>query len=272
MSLASVVLAAHGSTDSPRSNQPLFQLAKRVNELGNFAAVTPAFLNGEPLMNDVFCTLPPGKVIIVPVMTSQGYYLKKLPAIFAENKNIDRYDFRFTGVAGIQPAIAKTMAARIQHFVSAHRLTASETTVVIIGHGTRRNPNSGTSTCQLTDSIATKLGPARPRLTFMTAFLDQDPELEKVVAEISTPNIIAMPFLISRGPHMTGDVPGVFGLPTGPDIEFPLLKKTNSGVTLCDAPLGLYPEMADIILELANESVANSTLEHQDQIRMEPLV
>ena len=95
-----------------------------------------------------------------------------------------------------------------------------------------------------------------PDHTFETAFLDQDPTAGDVAAKIQTPNTLVVPFLISRGPHSTIDVPKAFGLDSGADVLFPIINKTPDGICICDLPVGMYPEMPEICLQLAVEALA----------------
>ncbi len=257
--LCSLVLAAHGSLDSENSNQPLHDLAQSIADspqfaAGKFQAVRPAFLNGQPQMTHVLDTLPPGDVVIVPVMTSEGYYLKKLPAKFAENRNADQFRIFMTPVLGVHPSIPERVSHRISRLLNKYELPISETTVVIVGHGTRRNSTSGQSTIDLTQTLTTQFS----GLKFETAFLDQDPTADQVAANIRTRHTLVIPFLISRGPHTTQDVPRAFGLPAGPDIQFPLVQHNENGSCICDLPVGMYPDWATICLQLAQKTISGS--------------
>lgn len=274
MSARSLVLAAHGSTAAADSNQPLFDLAEAIAQHHCFDVVTPAFLMGQPEMTNVLdglsdgTKLPAGDVVVVPVMTSQGYYLKKLPGKFAENQRCGQYRVFMTPVIGVHQSIAQRIGNRIAGLVEQHQLATDQTTVAIIGHGTRRNKNSGTSTLQLTDrlrelmsgEVADQAYPdSLSKLKFETAFLDQDPEAEAVAQNIETPNTIVIPFLISRGPHTTDDVPSAFGLPAGPDLKFPLVQLRSNGVCVYDSPLAMYQGMDELCIELANQELATGT-------------
>ena len=86
----SLILAAHGSEALPLSNQPLHDLAASLKAMGLFDHITPAFVMGQPLMTEVLESLPAGEAIVIPVMTSDGYYLKKLPEKFKQNANYDQ--------------------------------------------------------------------------------------------------------------------------------------------------------------------------------------
>ena len=252
------------------SNQPLFDLADAIARHDCFDVVTPAFLMGQPEMTNVLdglpdgTKLPSGDVVIVPVMTSQGYYLKKLPSKFAENDHADLYRLFMTPVIGVHHSIPERIGSRIAGLIQQHQLAANETTVAVIGHGTRRNKNSGTSTLRLTDRLRELMSSeladeAFSGLKFETAFLDQDPEAEAVAQSIESPNTIIIPFLISRGPHTTDDVPNAFGLPAGPDLQFPLVEQRANGVCVYDLPLAMYPGIDELCIELANQELANGT-------------
>lgn len=258
----SLVLAAHGSVAAENSNQPLHELAQSIanaikarqslKKSRDFDVVCPAFLQGEPAMANVLESLPAGDVVVVPVMTSEGYYLRKLPGKFRENSNSNQFRFFMTPVIGVHPSIPNRICGRISKLLLEYHLPVSETTVVVIGHGTRRNSTSGQSTIRLTKTLAGNF----PGLNFETAFLDQDPTVQAIAANIKSRHTLLIPFLISRGPHATEDVPQAFGLPTGPDIRFPLVKQNQDGNCICDLPVGMYPDIAEICLELADHAIA----------------
>ncbi|MDA7904081.1 hypothetical protein N9B45_00090, partial [bacterium] len=104
--LCSIVLAAHGSTATEHCNDPLHEMAanllKRQREKSAnwpnlwIEKITPAFLQGEPQMTRVLESLPEGDVIVIPVMTSDGYYLRKLPEKFASNQNAGKFKFHLS--------------------------------------------------------------------------------------------------------------------------------------------------------------------------------
>lgn len=248
----SLVLAAHGSLAYENCNQPIFELADRVAATGIFSVVTPAFLNGQPQLNNVFELLPPGDTVVVPLMTSEGYYSKtKLPEKLAENKLSDKNRIFVTPALGVQPQLAQLVANRVVTIMTLCQLQPADTTIVLIGHGTRRHPDSGNSTHELAAGLQSLV----PELLLKVAFLDQEPAIDTVVRSMTTPHRLVVPFLISRGPHATIDVPQAVGLPTGPEIEFPIVDNTGDRITICDLPVGMYPEISDVCLELATDQL-----------------
>lgn len=246
----SLVLAAHGSLANENCNQPIFELADRVAAAGIFSLVTPAFLNGQPQLNNVFELLPAGDTVVVPLMTSEGYYSKTiLPEKLAENKHGDENRVFVTPALGVQPQLAQLVANRVVTIMTLCQLQPADTTIVLVGHGTRRHPDSGSSTHELAAGCQRLV----PELLMKVAFIDQEPAIDSVVRQITTHHRLVIPFLISRGPHATIDVPQAVGLPTGPEIEFPIVDNTDNHITICDLPVGMYPEISDVCLELATD-------------------
>lgn len=253
-----LILAAHGSEAASDSNAPVVDLANQIASQKIFANVTPAFLLGQPNMSNVLEQVSTKKVVVVPLMTSAGYYLNSvIPKRLAENTDSEHSDWHISSVAGMHSRIAEQMVARINTRLDENNITESETTIVLIGHGTRRNRNSGKSTFALFERLKLAFPDARNRV----AFLDQDPEAPLVAASVVEGHTIVVPFLVSRGPHTTVDVPEAFGLPSGPEVQFPIVSETSSrsGIrkTIVEQPLAYYDEMADICVELAIDAIDN---------------
>lgn len=206
-------------------------------------------------MTNVLDGIEPGPVVVVPVMTSNGYYLNRvIPGKLAENRNPQRYQWFVSEVAGTHRQIEGAMIERIQNRLADFQMSESQTTLLLVGHGTRRNRNSAKSTFALFE----KLKSAFPSLRTRVAFLDQDPELKLVAASVVQGHTLVVPFLVSRGPHMTEDVPNAIGLPSGHDITFPFFKETAGRKVACQMPIGMYPEMADACIELATEALKSN--------------
>lgn len=264
---ASLVLAAHGSEAAPDSNAPVEELANQIRDMNLFTDVTPAFLMGQPNMTNVLQHAGSKKVVVVPLMTSAGYYLNSvIPKKLAANPAANSREWLISSVAGMHPWIADLMIDRTRHQMEQLDLPEDQTTIVLVGHGTRRNKNSAKSAFDLFEKIKTAFPNSRTRV----AFLDQDPEAPLVAASVLEGHTIVVPFLVSRGPHTTVDVPEAFNLPSGPDIQFPIVEtnESRSGrrTTVCIEPLALYPEMSKICIELAIE-----TIEHDQKLTLPEL-
>jgi len=259
-----LVLAAHGSVTTPCANKPLYDLAEKAEASGIFSNVTPAFLYGDPQISNVLDRLPPGgDVIVVPVMTSEGYYSQRVfPRKLAENKSLDQHRVFISTALGMHPKVPGMVAARIQKMLGLLPAEPDEFTVIFVGHGTTRNKTSGRATMDLAAAVQGRLSPeADQRPTIRVAFLDQPPTAPIAAARVRTPHTLVVPYLVSRGPHTTVDVPEAFGLPSGPSIEYPLTETFRDEVSgterlcICDTPVGMYAGMSELVLELATDQM-----------------
>ncbi|MDA8564255.1 hypothetical protein N9L06_07380 [Mariniblastus sp.] len=260
----SLILAAHGSVTTPCANKPLYDLAARAEASGIFSNVTPAFLYGDPQISNVLDRLPPGgDVVVVPVMTSEGYYSQRVfPKKLAENKSLDQHRLFISTALGMHPKVPGMVANRIEKMLGLLPAQPNDFTVVFIGHGTTRHPKSGRATMELAAAVQGRLSlEADQRPVIRVAFLDQPPTASIAAARVKTPHTLVVPYLVSRGPHTTVDVPEAFGLPSGPTIKYPLVETFVDEVSqeerlcICDTPIGMYAGMSELVLELATDQM-----------------
>ncbi|MEM7781760.1 MAG: CbiX/SirB N-terminal domain-containing protein [Planctomycetota bacterium] len=248
----SLILVAHGADDTPDSNQPILDLAQSIANVTDYDFVTAAFLIGSPQLSEVLAKVPSGDVVVVPLMTSEGYYFRQIPERLTADHNADPFRFYFARPIGVDTKLPAMVAARVQELLAEEELLPAETTVVVVGHGTRRNANSGTATRDLTTAMQPLLS---PELTVKFGFIDQDPGLDEIVKQIDTQHVLVIPFLMGRGPHTTVDVPEAFGLPTGTEVKYPSRIHLGSGKIVCDLPVGALPGIQEICIETANRSM-----------------
>ena len=162
----------------------------------------------------------------------------------------------------MHPKVPELVAGRIEKLLNCLPSEPSDFTVVFIGHGTTRHPKSGRATMDLAAAVQAKLSPrANQRPTIRVAFLDQPPTAAIAAARVKTPHTLVVPYLVSRGPHTTVDVPEAFGLPSGPTIKYPLVESVQDEVSgtervcICDTPVGMYAGMSELVLELATDQM-----------------
>ena len=250
----SLVLAAHGSQKSPSANATYEMAAAWIRSQGQFEVVTPAYLNGQPEISKVLNNLPAGEVVVVPMMTSEGYYSQTVfPRELSNNTRIGEFDIRVTRALGLHRNLAVIVAGRIEDLLLQNQLNGTETTIVVVGHGTTRHPNSGEATENLSRKIGRELSRRHIFSEVTVGFIDQSPNVNEVARTVVTRNLIVIPFLFGLGPHATEDVPEAFGFESDPNPQFPLKRRRDHGVTLVDFPVGLYPEIPSLCLQLATE-------------------
>lgn len=243
-----VVLAAHGSHAEPAANALVRAHARRIERLNRFDEVAVAFQQGAPGFGEVLDQLSATEVTIVPMMTSNGYYSEVvLPQEFCKNRRFADVQIRQTLPIGTHPLMFELVSARLCDLVREHRLSAADTAVLVVGHGTPKHAGSRRSSECL-------VGALRATGTFAevnAAFLEEEPSVREAYATLTTQSVIVIPFLIGMGKHEGGDIPQQLGLNGVGAQKLPLRQWINDRLVLCDAAIGTYPGIAEIIVDLA---------------------
>ena len=126
---------------------------------------------------------------------------------------------------------------------------SGSTALVLLGHGTDLNKNSG-GVIYLNAGRIQELG-IYDRVE--VGFLDQEPEIGAVVENVEAENVILIPVFIAEGWHTRETIPEDLGL-TG-EVTVRQDKTVFYG-----APVGTHPSMADLIVARARE------LEREEQV------
>lgn len=133
----------------------------------------------------------------------------------------------------------------------------SDATLLLIGHGSTVNDDSGATVYQHAAELRRRGIFAEVR----EAFWKIDPGISRVLAEIQTPRIFVVPFFTTEGYFTQQAIPSALGLPAFPSTinsqsstlpASPRAAFDLGGRTLfyCD-PIGTHPLMTEIILSRA---------------------
>jgi len=123
----------------------------------------------------------------------------------------------------------------------------SDAALVVFGHGTTLNENSAAPVLQHVAEL-------RHRKIFRevrAAFWKQEPQIKKVLAEISAPRIFIAPLFISEGFFAAEKIPRELGFAFPENLK---LKIQNSELFYCK-PVGSHESMTKVILSRAKEVV-----------------
>lgn len=123
----------------------------------------------------------------------------------------------------------------------------SGSVLVILGHGTTLNDQSAVPVFQ----HAAELRRRKIFTEVREAFWKQEPQIKKVLAEISAPRVFIVPFFISEGYFSTEVIPKELGFDFPGNLK---LKTQNSELHYC-RPIGSHDLMTNVILARANEIV-----------------
>ena len=237
----------------------MFDLAKQISSKLDGVFVTPAFLDGTPDVREIIADVEQDEVFVIPFMASQGYYTD---VVFRKAFAHERKTVQFAQAIGAQPELVPLVDDRITKLIDMLGLP-NDVVVLIVGHGTRKNKNSCRTTVDLVKAIRSR----RPEQRIEFAFIDQNPNLDFVASRLDTEQVLIIPFLMGLGPHTTDDVPEAFGITEfrqhvfESGFEFPYVHQSaNRSVPAryYDAPLGTYPELAGLCVDLFHSRESSS--------------
>lgn len=246
MSTPILMLAAHGAGDASPANEALLRMSAAVQAgLPSFDVVI-GFNLGSPGYADILTQHAERQIVIVPVMISDGYFRNVvLPRAISEaNLAIEREPLITTPV-GTHPKMCVLLQDQI---VDAFSLISNDQApVIVVGHGTRRNPNSSQSTYRACDYLKRKrLSPA-----IEAAFLDEDPLLETVALNYASSDLVVAPFLLGGGGHTFEDIPDRIGVRLSEGSSLPIRLARGSHDAVIAAPVGEHPGIVDLVIETA---------------------
>ncbi|MFB6310015.1 MAG: CbiX/SirB N-terminal domain-containing protein [Salinirussus sp.] len=238
-----IVIAAHGSLEDGRAAAPAHAHAERLRAQGVADAVRVGFWKEEPALRSVVQSIETGAATVVPLLTSEGYFAREVFPTELELPRESAVTLRYTDPIGTHPSVATVIDDR----VATHADHPESTTVILVGHGTERNPRSAAATRRHADRV-------QARGTYAAvhaAFLDDDPAVVDVLERVSTNEVVVVPVFIADGPHAAEDVPASFGHPgIGQTANISGHRVHYTGA------VGTAPSLADVIIERAVEAGA----------------
>lgn len=132
----------------------------------------------------------------------------------------------------------------------------SDSVLVILGHGTELNADSAAPVFQ----HAAELRRRKIFAGVREAFWKQEPQIKKVLAEISAPRVFIAPLFISEGYFSTEIIPGELGFSHVPSTINCLARRSGaetappSTLHYC-SPIGTHESMTKVVLSRAAQVV-----------------
>lgn len=238
---AALVLVAHGAGGGGNA-----ALKRHVEALGRrrlFAEVTGAALAGGPDPDEALARLTPPEIYVVPFFMTDGTAVRDiLPRrLGLDGPVTERNGQRFvlSEPVGLNARLAELVVRRAQALASEHAIAPGETTLLLVGHGSTRNPASR----QTTEAHAARARNEDVFATVAAAFLDEPPTLTETVAALQGP-AVAVGLFTEDGLHASQDIP-------------PILARRRPAVPYLGA-IGPDPEMADLIIDQVKAATAYS--------------
>jgi sirohydrochlorin cobaltochelatase len=266
---ATLIVLGHGTTLNDGSALPVMQHAAELRGRGIFAAVREAFWKQEPHIKSVITAIKTPRIIIAPLMISEGYFASEvIPRELGLDSDfrLQTKDFRlfYAKPVGTHPSMTKVLLARAAGVVEKHPFPRApkprDITLFIAGHGTERSAQSRIAIERQVELIHAMNLYADVRAIYM----DENPRIENCQTTAATKNVVVVPFFISDGLHTTEDIPVLLGEPekivkeklaaAQPTWRNPT--ERHGKLTWYSQAIGSEPMMADVIMERVLEAVA----------------
>ncbi len=229
-----LVLVAHGSRD-PRTLRTVHTLVERVRELRPGLPVRLGHIElNEPLLPDTLASLGTGEAVLVPLLLSRGYHVKRdIP----EMADACAARTRVATPLGPHPLLVEALHGRLVE--AGWRTTMDEATrrasAVVLAAAGSRDPDSAVDTGRTAHLLSERLGvPVVP-----------------AYASAATPTVeTAVRALAARGRHRVAvasyfTAPGLFAT-----------QSAQKAPWIASAPLGTHPAMARLLLHRYDQSLA----------------
>lgn len=292
MPSTALILAGHGSHISANTAGLVWDAVDALRRMSVADEITAAFWKEMPSYATVFDSVVSDDITILPLFTAQGYFTQTVipnemglgeplpppapqierfakgeaarnpsspqrPPIVMEIGGRQRV-VRYARTLGEHPAIAHILRDRVDMAIAAAGVPPDQVAIAVIGHSTRRNPDSR----KATEAQAMLLRGAIPAREVVAVYLDDTPSIPDVYRLTTAPYIIAVPFFLAAGSHTTQDVPEALGIPyltPHPDIdprttdEIPALRASHveDRTVIYTQPIGTKVELSRMVIDLA---------------------
>jgi sirohydrochlorin cobaltochelatase len=244
--MKALVIVGHGSHLNEDSSLPVYEHAHHIRETGEFDEVVECFWKEEPSMRHVLNTVESDEVYVVPAFISEGYFTQQvIPRELGLGGPVSRKGsktVRYAGPLGTFEGMPGVILERTGDLMRGKK-ASGRTALVLLGHGTDLNKNSG-------GVIYLNAGRIRERGIYdlvEVGFLDQEPEIGEVVANVEAENVILIPVFIAEGWHTRETIPEDLGLSGEVTVR-------EDKTIFYGAPVGTHPSMASLIVARARET------------------
>ncbi len=204
-----VLLAAHGSSDEPRSFASVDAHADRLRQLGVFGSVHVGFLRQSPPLRSALDAIDESQIVVVPMLMSAGYFAAGVfPRAlgldgpqFGQMQAVGGHRVAYTPPLGTHRGMVDVVAACADD--ACRDCDAATTTLMVIGHGSTRHQQSTDSVHMVTAGLRRRT----PYAAVVAAFVDDSPSIAEVLSGVASPHLVVVPYFVADGPHVTRDIP-----------------------------------------------------------------
>ncbi|MEA3189189.1 MAG: sirohydrochlorin cobaltochelatase [Chthoniobacter sp.] len=251
---SALIIVGHGSTVNPDSSTPTFAHADEIKRRDIFGEVVCAFWKEEPSLRQVLHMIESDDVYAVPNFISEGYFTQKIipreleldgPITTRRGRTI-----KYCEPAGNHARMTELLLHRAAEV--APEIPPAETSLLLIGHGTSLNENSGAAVKEQVRRIAARGEFAE----VFGVFMEEEPFVTDWRKIATKRHLIAVPFFVSDGLHSYQDIPVLLGLEAAPTQAASKMEVFRRNPYRVDgreiyyaSAIGTEPLFADVILD-----------------------
>ena len=204
----------HGSTVNPDSSAPTLAHAAEIRRRGLFGEVRCVFWKEEPSLRDALLFFHDSKirsVFVVPNFISEGYFTqtvipRELELTGAVTERRGGQLWNYCEPVGNHPSVTEWLVRRAEEV--APGVPENQTTLFVVGHGTKLNDNSAVAAKREVEKIR-----ALGRFAdVQNAYMEEAPLISDWATLSATPHVIVVPFFIADGLHSYQDIPVLLGI------------------------------------------------------------
>jgi len=213
---AALIIVGHGSTQNPDSSAPSLVHAEEIRSRGIFAEVVTCFWKEEPSFREVLRMVDSREIFVVPNFISEGYFTQTIIPREMELTGAltilgDRV-IRYCQPTGNHPRMTGLLTQRAVEV--APGIPPSETSLLIVGHGTGLNDNSA----KAVKHQVRVLSESGTYAEVLATYMEEPPLIAEWDQLTNQPNVVVVPFFISDGLHSYQDIPVLLGIANEPGI------------------------------------------------------
>ncbi|MEX0807885.1 MAG: CbiX/SirB N-terminal domain-containing protein [Dongiaceae bacterium] len=222
-----LVLCSHGIAGGPGAAA---DHAQRLRAAG-FAEVAAACLDGSPALAETVDATEAARIVLVPFLMAAGRAFQVvLPERLAMARRRD--DVRVAAPVGTHADIAVLAAALAGEALARRGWRADDALLLLVAHGTTRDPKSGEAARDHARAIAA----AGCFAAVEAGFLDEPPAIADLLAGRRTAHAVGIGLFADAGPHGAGDAAAPFAAdpaavyagPLGPDPRLTAIVKAQA--------------------------------------------
>jgi sirohydrochlorin cobaltochelatase len=211
---AALLIVGHGSTVNPDSSVPTLAHAAEIRRRKVFVDVQCAFWKEEPSLRDALFLFDPEEireVYVVPNFISEGYFTetvipRELDLSGRMTKRVNGQIWKYCEPVGNHSMMTKLLLQRAHEIAPGMR--ESETSLLVVAHGTDLNENSAAAAKR----EAAKIRALGKYASVLNVYMEEPPLVADWKKLTSSPNVVVVPFFISDGLHSYEDIPVLLGI------------------------------------------------------------